>query len=132
MLSRRPAEGWACHHPCTHNLPEAEELADRIAIIRRGRIIAQGTALELKARLLGPPLLELRLVDNPDGFVEQLGGLVEIEGKGHNWVRYRAADPQTVNPQVLTMAAGRQLRVVTLSEVPQSLEEVYLRVVGGE
>jgi ABC-2 type transport system ATP-binding protein len=117
---------------CTHNLPEAEELADRIAIIRRGRIIAQGTVLELKARLLGPPLLELRLVDNPDGFVEQLRGLVEVESQGHNWVRFRVADPQTINPQVLTMAAERRLRVVTLSEVPQSLEEVYLRVVSEE
>jgi len=41
---------------CTHNLAEAEALADRIAIIRRGKIIALGTPAELKARLLGPPL----------------------------------------------------------------------------
>jgi ABC-2 type transport system ATP-binding protein len=35
---------------CTHNLPEAEELADQIAIIRKGRIIIQGTSSELKLR----------------------------------------------------------------------------------
>src|SRR6478609_4411517 len=46
---------------CSHNLAEAEALADRIAIIKRGRILAQGTADELKWRLLGPPLYELRL-----------------------------------------------------------------------
>jgi len=117
---------------CTHNLAEAEELADRIAIIRRGRIIAQGTALELKARLLGPPLLELCFANNPDGFVERLSGLVEVESSGHNWLRYRVADPQTINPQVLAIAAESQIKVVTLSEVPQSLEEVYLRVVGQD
>ena len=33
---------------CTHNLPEAEELADRIAIIRRGQIIAEGTPEEIR------------------------------------------------------------------------------------
>ena len=38
---------------CTHNLAEAEELADQIAIIRRGRIIASGTVEALKQRLLG-------------------------------------------------------------------------------
>src|SRR5512139_3634255 len=38
---------------CTHNLAEAEELAGKIAIIRRGRIIASGAVDELKQRLLG-------------------------------------------------------------------------------
>ncbi|MDH5508676.1 MAG: ABC transporter ATP-binding protein, partial [Anaerolineae bacterium] len=36
---------------CTHNLAEAEELADRIAIIRRGKIIANDTTANLKMRL---------------------------------------------------------------------------------
>ncbi len=115
---------------CTHNLPEAEELADRIAIIRRGRIIADGTPLELKARLLGPPLLEVRLASSLNGVVEQLADLVTIEGYGHNWVRYRTPAPETVNPQVVQRLAAKGAAVVTLSEVPQSLEEVYLRVVG--
>lgn len=39
---------------CTHNLAEAEELADKIAIIRAGKIIASGTVAQLKEQLLGP------------------------------------------------------------------------------
>ena len=35
---------------CTHNLAEAEELAARIAIIRNGKIIANGTPAELRAQ----------------------------------------------------------------------------------
>ncbi|MEJ2758751.1 MAG: ABC transporter ATP-binding protein, partial [Anaerolineales bacterium] len=45
---------------CTHNLAEAEELADRIAIIRRGKIIEKGTPGELKQRLLGLPQYEIK------------------------------------------------------------------------
>lgn len=115
---------------CTHNLPEAEELADRIAIIRKGEIIASGTPIELKARLLGPPLLEIRLASPMNGLVQDLAGLVEVDSSGHNWLRYRTAEPQFVNPQVVRKLAGLGLEVVTLSEIPQSLEEVYLRVVG--
>src|SRR5512139_2201647 len=48
---------------CTHNLAEADELADVIAIIRRGRIIAQGKRDSLKDRLLGPQIYELRLAN---------------------------------------------------------------------
>ncbi len=46
---------------CTHNLAEAEELADQIAIIRKGRIIASGSPNELKQSYLGPAVFEVRL-----------------------------------------------------------------------
>lgn len=114
---------------CTHNLPEAEELSDRIAIIRRGEIIERGTAWELKTRLLGPPLLELRLADHVNGVADDISDLVEIDSQGDNWVRYRTDRPQVVNPQIVRQLAAQEVQVVTLSEVPQSLEEVYLRAV---
>lgn len=117
---------------CTHNLPEAEELSDRIAIIRRGEIIAKGTSAELKHRLLGYPLMELRLVDNLNGLVENLSGLVEVESFGENWLRYRTENPREMNPVIVRQLASDGVQVVTLSEVPQSLESVYLNVVGNE
>lgn len=55
---------------CTHNLIEAELLADQIAIIYRGRILIRGTVEELKKRLLGPAEYEVRL-----RYGEQLGTL---------------------------------------------------------
>jgi ABC-2 type transport system ATP-binding protein len=116
---------------CTHNLPEAEMLADRIAIIRRGQIVAQGTPLELKARLLGPPLLELRVAGELNGLVSDLDDLVQVESQGYDWVRFRVENPSTTNPLVLHQLSAQGVNVVTLSEVPQSLEEVYLRVVNA-
>ncbi|MBS3784868.1 MAG: ABC transporter ATP-binding protein, partial [Anaerolineae bacterium] len=62
---------------CTHNLAVAEALADRVAIIQRGRIIAQGTLPELKQRTLGPPLMELRLGQAIDGTSDLISGLVQ-------------------------------------------------------
>ena len=116
---------------CTHNLAEAEVLADRIAIIRRGQIIALGTPAELKARLLGPPLMELRLSQAIDGVVKLASDLVKVEVQGEDWLRYSTADPQETNPLLLQMLAAHGVGVVTLSEVPRSLEDVYLRVVEG-
>ena len=123
-----------CHHRraiviCTHNLAEAEALADRIAIIRRGQIIALGTPAELKARLLGPPLMELRLSQPTDGVVKLVSGLVSVETQGKDWLRYSTPDPRATNPVLLRTLASHGLGVVTLSEAPRSLEDVYLRVV---
>jgi len=118
---------------CTHNLPEAEALADRIAIIRRGRIIALGTPAELKERLLGPPLMELRLNRPPgDGVVRLVADLVKVEAQGEDWLRYSTSDPYKTNPLLLQTLAAHGAGVVTLSEVPRSLEDVYLRVVEAE
>jgi ABC-2 type transport system ATP-binding protein len=119
---------------CTHNLPEAEAIADRIAIIRRGRIIALGTPDELKSRLLGAPLMELRLAQpirdpHQNGVVKLVSTLVEVETHGEDWVRYLTPNPQEVNPQLLSLLATHGVGVVTLSEVGRSLEDVYLRVV---
>ncbi len=117
---------------CTHNLPEAEQLADHIAIIRRGRIIARGSPASLKRELLGPALMELRTAAPFNGMVHNLSELVEIVATGADWLRYRTPDPAAANPLVLQRLAAQRVPVITLSEVPRSLEAVYLQVVEGE
>jgi len=115
---------------CTHNLNEAEELADRIAIIRRGQIVVEGTPDMLKSQLLGPPLMELRLTTSLDGLLPDLAHLVQIVEHGDVWMQYRTENPLVDNPRLLHWLADQGADVVTLSEVPRSLEDVYLRVVA--
>jgi ABC-2 type transport system ATP-binding protein len=117
---------------CTHNLAEAELLADRIAIIRRGQIVALDTPERLKSQLLGPPLLELRLAHPLDGTMRDgLAQLdIQVEAWGDTWCRYRTPSPETTNPAIVARLTGMGAQVVTLSELPRSLEEVYLRIVG--
>jgi ABC-2 type transport system ATP-binding protein len=116
---------------CTHNLPEAEALADRIAIIRRGRIVALGSPAELKMRLLGPPLMELRLASPLNGAAKLISDLARVEAQGEDWLRFSTSNPQDINPLVLQRLSSQGMGVVTMSEVPRSLEDVYLRVVEG-
>ncbi|RLD00474.1 MAG: ABC transporter ATP-binding protein [Chloroflexi bacterium] len=114
---------------CTHNLAEAEALADRIAIIRRGKIIALGTVAELKAHLLGAPLMELHLAQSVDGVVKLISDLVQVEAQAKDRLRYFTPHPQKTNPLLLQTLTAHGVGVVTLSEVRRSLEDVYLRVV---
>ncbi|MFN8454688.1 MAG: ABC transporter ATP-binding protein [Anaerolineae bacterium] len=117
---------------CTHNLAEAEQLADRIAIIHRGQIIAQGTPAELKQRLLGDPLMEIRLAAPLNGLVKDLQPELNIVAHGEDWLRYSVSNPHEVNPQLLTQLAQQNIPVITLSEVSRSLEEVYLRIIEAQ
>ncbi len=115
---------------CTHNLAEAEALADRIAIIRKGRIVVLGSPQDLKQELLGDPIMELRLSSPLDGAVRALPRGIEPLECGDTWLRYRTSNPEKANPRVLEAMSRAGLSVVTLSDVGRSLEEVYLRVVS--
>jgi ABC-2 type transport system ATP-binding protein len=117
---------------CTHNLHEAEALADRIAIIRKGRIIAQGTPGELKRHFLGNPIMELRVTGELDGAVRLLPNEVTVRESGPDWIRFQAVEPEVLNPMIIDAMSEAGIRIVTLSEVRRSLEEVYLSVMQTE
>ena len=113
---------------CTHNLAEAETLADIIAIIYRGRILLSGTLDELKNQILGPVEYEARLSRpwRPDGVT--LPEDVELSEYNESRLRFRVKRPQEANPRLLQQLIQDQAPVVTLQEVPRSLEQVYLKV----
>ena len=113
----------------THNLTEAQMLADRIGIIRQGRIIAIGTFAELARRIVGVPLMELRLRLPVNGLAEDIRDLVDVIEAGERWLRYRVEDPEVSNPALLRRLTGLGVDVVTLSPLQESLETVYLRIV---
>lgn len=117
---------------CTHNLAEAELLADSIAIIKKGTIVAQGSTAVLKQKLLGKPQLEVR-VDRPlNGEMSEIAQLVTVEAVRGDVIRYRTDDPDVMNPQLVRCLGGLGLGVISLQPISQSLEQVYLRVVAEE
>jgi ABC-2 type transport system ATP-binding protein len=114
---------------CTHNLYEAETLADRIAVIRRGQLIALGSPYQLKRDLLGLPVWKVRLARPLGGAWPHLNGHLQIEAMDDIVLRYRTAVPETVNPLLLNRLHELDADVVALSEVPKSLEDLYLKLV---
>jgi ABC-2 type transport system ATP-binding protein len=113
---------------CTHNLAEAEKLADKIAIIRFGTIIAQGTPDELRKRLLGAPVFEVRFGRGQNLEQLELPEKIQFEGRGENWMRFRSDQPELDNPLVLQYLLNSGVQVVSLEEVPRSLEQIYMQV----
>lgn len=116
---------------CTHNLAEAELLADRIAIIDHGRIIAEDDPASLKRQMLVQRLFEVEVDTSPNGQMHELEDLVDLEKVEGTTIQYRTNDPHTVNPLLVRRLDGLGLGVVSLREIAASLEDVYLNVVSG-
>jgi ABC-2 type transport system ATP-binding protein len=64
---------------CTHILPEVEATCDRILIINRGKIVADGTPENLRKQAKGQEILMIRIEDGtPDGIFQALQGLTTV------------------------------------------------------
>ncbi len=113
----------------THNLLEAQSLANKIAIIRSGRIIAQGSMDELARQFVGEPVMELRVAGVMNGLAKDISDMVTVTEAGRDWLRYSVAEPQVTNPALLRKIAGLGVDVVTLSPITRTLEDIYLQVV---
>jgi ABC-2 type transport system ATP-binding protein len=113
----------------THNLNEAQALADRIAVIRQGRIVTIGSFEQLSHRFVGPPRMELRTTQPLNGLTQSLAEMVDIVETGDNWLHYETATPVQTNPRVIQRVVELGGHVLTLSQLSKNLEEVYLEIV---
>jgi ABC-2 type transport system ATP-binding protein len=113
---------------CTHNLAEAEALADIVAIIYRGRILLIGTLDELKSGVLGLAEYEARfsLAWSTEGLKLPQG--VTLTRRDESTLRFRIDNPGTANPSLMQELASMRAPLVAFQEVPRSLEQVYLKV----
>lgn len=115
---------------CTHNLVEAEELADQVAIIRSGRILRMGTLEGLKQELLGPLEYEALLSRDASAWdPARLPEGAEFIRQTARMLRFRIQEPDRVNPLLLRCLLEQGLEVRSFEEVPRSLEEAYMRAV---
>ncbi|HEY9529125.1 MAG TPA: ABC transporter ATP-binding protein, partial [Anaerolineales bacterium] len=115
---------------CTHNLSEAEALADSIAIIYRGKILLNGTLDELKRAVLGPVEYEAKFAHNFDAGDLNLPQGVTLASRSTDSIRFRVDAPQVVNPLLVSALTSRNAPLVSFQEVPRRLEQVYLKTMA--
>ncbi len=115
---------------CTHNLAEAEALADHIAIIYRGKILLNGTLDELKQQVLGPVEYEAKFAEVFNADDLDLPAGVEIVSRSGTSLKFRIDAPQSANPKVVHALTSRNAPLVSFQEVPRKLEQVYLKTMA--
>lgn len=113
---------------CTHNLAEAEELADMIAIIRHGKIVASGSPAELRQRYMGSPVYEVSFVGDFSIDLTDFPPDVQVLEQNERHLRFLSSSPEEDNHRVLRSLLVAGVQVTGLREIPRSLEQVYLQI----
>jgi ABC-2 type transport system ATP-binding protein len=119
----------------THYLEEADELADRLAIVSAGKIVVEGTASGLKSQLSGDAVhVELAngRVEDARRVLAAAGAPVEtVIGEGRTLVS-RVPDGGQALPQILAALGDAGIAVSTVSVSRPSLDDVYLHYTGRD
>ncbi len=117
----------------THYLEEADRLARRLAIVDRGRIVAQGTPDELKGELAGDTLQVELLAAPLDGELDRglaaVAGLRDVALDGRH-LRARTDSGARAVPALLAALEAQGLAVAAVTVAGPSLDDVYLRYAG--
>ncbi|TKX79815.1 ABC transporter ATP-binding protein [Halorubrum sp. SD626R] len=134
-LIERLADGGTTVFLTSHAMDEVERLADRVALVRDGAVVAVGRPDELIAEHGGAPRLDVSLDESADdGVVERveagLPGDVAVEST-RGGLRVRGVRPEAIGDAVDALdGAGVAFESLAWSE--PSLEDVYLRLTGEE
>jgi ABC-2 type transport system ATP-binding protein len=113
----------------THYMDEAEHLADRVAVIARGRLVALGTPEELAATGTTTAIVSFRLPAGvePADLPRLDGGITRL---GLEW-QVPTAHPTRALSQLTSWAVDRGIEVPSLAVSRPSLEDTYLALVGA-
>jgi ABC-2 type transport system ATP-binding protein len=117
----------------THYLEEADQLASRLAIVDRGRVVVAGTPDELKGELHGDAV-HLELASDTAGD-HALAALAQVPGVREPRVERtslsaRADEGATALPGVIAALRGAGVTVLAATVARPSLDDVYLRYSG--
>ncbi len=115
----------------TQYLEEADELADRVAIIDRGKIRVEGQPDSLKAELGGESInVSFKEVEDVEAAQGELADMFDRMQVDRKTLRLYRADVAQVVPAVVSRLNAKSLDPVSLTLTTPTLDDVFLKVTG--
>jgi len=122
---RRDAERGRTVLFATHYLEEADAYADRVILMRQGRIVADGTAAAIRSLSSGRSL-RVSLPGADEEFLRRLPGVRAVEIRGER-VILQSTDSDAVARHLLTSTAAHDLEIVA-----HNLEDAFLSLTAAD
>jgi ABC-2 type transport system ATP-binding protein len=110
---------------CTHHLEEAERLADRLAILSAGRLMALGSLEELDRRMNPHLWVEVDLLEalKTPGELKSLTGVQQVEL--HDKHLRVEVETEAVIPALVAQLVREKAQITRVTPMKRSLEEIY-------
>ena len=121
---------------CTHDLDEAERLADQIAIMSAGAVVRNDAPAALRASASPETLVRVRLAAPLAGDAQALVALPDVTpiaspSQPAMEIAYSTPNPSAVNPAVIARLVAGGARIVSVTCETRALEDIYAEAVGA-
>lgn len=117
----------------SHILTEVEQVCDRVVIINKGKVVAQGTASELSQQFMSQRQLYIELDGgNQEAYQRLLTGLDtvgKIEPQGRGFILTIPADDNLQKP-ITRVIADSDFTLIEMRQLDVSLEDVFLDIIN--
>ena len=117
----------------SHILTEVEQVCDRVVIINKGKVVAQGTASELSQQFMPQRQLYVELDGgNQEAYQRLLQGLDnvdKIESQGRGFVLHVPSD-DTLQKPITRVIANSDFTLIEMRQIDVSLEDVFLDIIN--
>jgi ABC-2 type transport system ATP-binding protein len=115
----------------THIMQEVEAVCDRVVIIDKGQMVANGKAGELGRHSSGYIIRVEFDKDISKNTLSQIQGIKKISHlSSNNWELFTEGDID-IRPDIFRFAVEHSLTVLTINRHEQSLEEIFQELTGG-
>jgi len=116
----------------THYIDEADQLCDRVAIIRQGRIVVEGSPEKLKSSLQGEHVVEVAFDRDAPNLETLPGSSSDTRGVAKRGDKYEihTSDASITIGELAQFARSDDLKIVSLNTKEPSLEDVFVRHTG--
>src|SRR5579862_2169122 len=129
-LVRRCADAGAAVIYSTHYMEEAERICDRVLLIDRGKLVADGTVEELVALGGGRPRLELTYRGNlAEGWTAELADVNELASTGAGQIALEMTSLGQV-PHILQQLRASNISVLDFSVHSPNLADAFIALTG--
>ena len=120
----------------THQIEEANQLCDRVAIINHGKIVATDTPEQLKRTFQQVQSIEMALqpISTQGDLQEELAALPDVSTVvkvGDKWRLY-TENPSTLLPHIINFAERKKMPIINLNTLAPSLEDAFLQITGQQ
>ena len=116
----------------THNMEEANQLCENIAIINHGKIATIDSPERLKSRSSGLQSIEISFDKTFDlNVLMKIRGVSEAKKRGDK-IRLYVDDPSTVIDELVKFTSLRKIKIISLNTLAPTLEDVFLKLIQEE
>jgi len=116
----------------THYIDEADQLCDRVAIIKQGRIVVDDSPQKLKSSLQGEHIVEIafdRNISNIDTLLRADPIVKEVTKQGDKY-HIHTGNPSDLIKKIVQFAASNRFEIVSMNTEQPTLEDVFVKYTG--